>query len=88
MTAAAATDLIQLAQWMAGDFSNRQQAIASPREFAHIHVLFRPLPWSFFGDIGMYSEQVYDYDLWTPYRQGACIDFVCGMAKFLSRILG
>jgi CpeT protein len=70
MTAAAATDLIQLAQWMAGDFSNRQQAIASPREFAHIHVLFRPLPWSFFGDIGMYSEQVYDYDLWTPYRQG------------------
>jgi CpeT protein len=68
---ASAADLIQLAQWMAGDFSNRQQAIDTPREFAHIHVLFRPLPGSFFGDeIGMYSEQVYDYDLWTPYRQG------------------
>jgi CpeT protein len=63
-------DLIQLAQWMAGDFSNRAQAIANPREFAHIHVLFRPLPWDFFGGIGMYSEQVYDYDLWSPYRQG------------------
>jgi CpeT protein len=71
MSASVAADLIQLAQWMAGDFSNRQQAIDSPREFAHIHVLFRPLPGSFFGDeIGMYSEQVYDYDLWTPYRQG------------------
>jgi CpeT protein len=71
MSASAASDLIQLAQWMAGDFSNRQQAIDTPREFAHIHVLFRPLPASFFGGaIGMYSEQVYDYDLWTPYRQG------------------
>ncbi len=71
MSASVASDLIQLAQWMAGDFSNRQQAIDTPREFAHIHVLFRPLPGSFFdGAIGMYSEQVYDYDLWTPYRQG------------------
>jgi CpeT protein len=71
MSASVASDLIQLARWMAGDFSNRQQAIDTPREFAHIHVLFRPLPGSFFGDaIGMYSEQVYDYDLWTPYRQG------------------
>ncbi len=63
-------DRLQLARWMAGDFSNRRQAMDNPREFAHIHVLFRPLPFEFFGGIGMYSEQVYDYDLWTPYRQG------------------
>jgi CpeT protein len=63
-------DLRQLAHWMAGDFSNRKQAIDKPRDFAHIHVFFRPLPFAFFGGIGMYSEQVYDYDLWTPYRQG------------------
>jgi CpeT protein len=63
-------DLIQLARSMSGDFSNRKQAIAHPRDFAHIHVFFRPLPVDFFGGIGMYSEQVYDYDLWTPYRQG------------------
>ena len=31
---------------------------------------FRPLPWEFFSGVGFYSEQVYDYDLWTPYRQG------------------
>lgn len=55
---------------MAGDFSNAQQAFANPRNYAHIHVLFRPLPFDFFSDIGFYSEQVYDYDLWTPYRQG------------------
>lgn len=64
------TDLITLSHWMAGDFSNYEQAAADPRSFAHIHVLFRPLPFDFFSAIGFYSEQVYDYDLWTPYRQG------------------
>jgi CpeT protein len=64
------SDLLTLAQWMAGDFSNRQQAFDNAKLFAHIHVFFRPLPWDFFEGIGFYSEQVYDYDLWSPYRQG------------------
>jgi CpeT protein len=64
------SDLIALARCMAGDFSNRQQAFDRPQEFSHIHVFWRPLPFDFFGGVGMYSEQVYDYDLWTPYRQG------------------
>ena len=63
-------DLITLANWMSGDFSNYQQASASPKDYAHIHVFFRPLPFVFFNGIGLYSEQVYDYDLWSPYRQG------------------
>lgn len=63
-------DLITLAQWMAGDFSNYKQSFAKPQQFAHIHIFFRPLPWDFFNAIGFYSEQVYDHDLWTPYRQG------------------
>jgi CpeT protein len=63
-------DLITLARWMSGDFSNYKQASASPKDYAHIHVFFRPLPFDFFSGIGLYSEQVYDYDLWTPYRQG------------------
>ncbi|MBW4621745.1 MAG: chromophore lyase CpcT/CpeT [Cyanosarcina radialis HA8281-LM2] len=63
-------DLITLATWMAGGFSNYQQAAAEPRMFAHIRVFFRPLPVEFFAGIGFYSEQVYDYDLWNPYRQG------------------
>ncbi|NJN62569.1 MAG: chorismate-binding protein [Coleofasciculaceae cyanobacterium RL_1_1] len=55
---------------MSGEFSNLSQAQEKPREFAHIRVFFRPLPLDFFGCIGLYSEQAYDYDLWTPYRQG------------------
>lgn len=65
-----ANDLITLAHWMAGDFSNYQQAFENSKDYAHIHVFFRPLPFDFFSGIGLYSEQVYDYDLWKPYRQG------------------
>ncbi len=70
MTSVTNTDSIVLCQWMAGDFSNRRQAAAQPQQFAHIHIFFRPLPFDFFNGIGFYSEQVYDHDLWTPYRQG------------------
>jgi CpeT protein len=63
-------DVKTLCQWMAGDFSNRKQSDERPTDFAHIHVFFRPLPFDFFGAIGFYSEQAYDYDLWSPYRQG------------------
>jgi CpeT protein len=66
----ASSDLITLAHWMAGDFSNAQQAHENSKDYAHIHVFFRPLPFDFFNGIGLYSEQVYDYDLWKPYRQG------------------
>jgi CpeT protein len=63
-------NLITLARWMAGDFSNLQQAQENAKDYAHIHVFFRPLSFEFFNGIGLYSEQVYDYDLWKPYRQG------------------
>jgi CpeT protein len=63
-------ELITLSQWMASEFSNMSQSQDQPREFAHIHVFFRPLAFDFFQGLGFYSEQVYDYDLWTPYRQG------------------
>jgi CpeT protein len=64
------SDSLLLAQWMAGDFSNHQQSILEPQHYAHIRIFFRPLPFEFFNAIGFYSEQVYDYDLWSPYRQG------------------
>lgn len=64
------SDLKTLCQWMAGDFSNRKQSDDRPTDFAHIHIFFRPLPFEFFNTIGFYSEQAYDYDLWSPYRQG------------------
>lgn len=62
--------LHSLASCMAGDFSNQKQAFADSKNYAHIRIFFRPLPWNFFSGIGFYSEQVYDYDLWNPYRQG------------------
>jgi CpeT protein len=64
------SDFMTLACWMAGEFSNAQQARENAKDYAHIHVFFRPLPFEFFNGIGLYSEQVYDYDLWLPYRQG------------------
>jgi CpeT protein len=70
MNSVKSNDLITLAQWMAGDFSNSQQSFNNPQKFAHIRIFFRPLPFEFFNAIGFYSEQVYDHDLWTPYRQG------------------
>lgn len=70
MTSIKANDLTTLAQWMAGDFSNYKQSYHNPQQFAHIHIFFRPLPFEFFNTIGFYSEQVYDHDLWSPYRQG------------------
>lgn len=71
MSVTEASDLSVLATWIAGEFENRQQAWSSPTKFAHIRIYFRPLPAGFFGSaIGFYSEQVYDYDLWSPYRQG------------------
>ncbi|NEO30510.1 MAG: chorismate-binding protein [Symploca sp. SIO3C6] len=63
-------DLLNLACWMAGDFSNQKQAFDNSKLYAHIRIFFRPLPFEFFSGIGFYSEQVYDYDLWSPYRQG------------------
>ncbi|BAZ37778.1 CpeT protein [Calothrix sp. NIES-4101] len=63
-------NLTTLARWMAGEFSNYKQSQENPRDYAYIHIFFRPLPFEFFSAIGFYSEQVYDYDLWSPYRQG------------------
>ena len=62
--------MLTFAKVMAGEFSNQKQAFGDPKKYAHIRVTFRPLPWDFFEGIGFYSEQVYNHDLWTPYRQG------------------
>lgn len=62
--------MLTLAHWLAGDFSNQKQAAENPKDYPHIRVFFRPLPGNFFEGIGFYSEQAYDYDLWSPYRQG------------------
>lgn len=58
----------RLAQWVAAEWSNREQAIENPPMWAHIHVSFRPLPWKLFDGYSFYTESAYNYDLSTPYK--------------------
>jgi hypothetical protein len=69
------SDLAILATWMAGEFSNWEQAIANPPLFAHIRVCIRPLPTlvvdRLIGEdrgLWLYSEQAYDFEIHRPYR--------------------
>ncbi|MBD2104630.1 chromophore lyase CpcT/CpeT [Leptolyngbya sp. FACHB-261] len=63
-----ATDVLTLARWLAGDFSNQAQAFENPPFYAHIRVCMRPLPVELLGGIGLFVEQAYDYMLNDPYR--------------------
>ncbi|MBD2188368.1 chromophore lyase CpcT/CpeT [Pseudanabaena mucicola] len=62
-------DVYVLAQWLAGDHSNWEQAIDNPPFFAHIRVGIRALPNPISNDgVWLYLEQAYDYELNHPYR--------------------
>ena len=63
------TDVYTLAQWLAGDHSNWEQAIENPPFFAHIRVGIRALPNPISEDgVWLFLEQAYDYELHHPYR--------------------
>lgn len=62
--------LLKFAKTLAGHYSNRAQSQENPKDFAHINIFFRPLPWDVLKAPGFYSEQSYDHDPWRPYRQG------------------
>jgi hypothetical protein len=68
VTTSLSSQLVTLAQWMAADFSNQEQAFANPPFFAHIRVCMRPLPLDFMGGLSFYLEQAYDFSLNRPYR--------------------
>jgi hypothetical protein len=68
MTMTSMTSLLTLARWMAGDFSNREQAFRDPAFFSQIRVCHRPLPFELLQGIGFYLEQAYDVFLDSPYR--------------------
>ena len=63
-------NLLRFAKTLAGHYSNHEQSQANPKDFAHINIFFRPLPWSVLKAPGFYSEQSSDHDPWRPYRQG------------------
>jgi hypothetical protein len=62
------TDIKTLAQWMAADFSNQEQAFTNPPFFAHIRVCMRPLPQELLTGTSLFLEQAYDFMLNSPYR--------------------
>lgn len=62
------TDIKTLAQWMAADFCNQEQAFENPPFYAHIRVCMRPLPLEFLSGVSLLVEQAYDYMLNEPYR--------------------
>ena len=62
-------ELQRFATTLAGHFSNFEQAQRNPKDFAHINIYFIPLCWKINSLLAFYSEQSYDYNPWTPYRQ-------------------
>lgn len=63
----------RLAKWLSADWSNRSQAIENPTFWAHIHVCFRPLPWSLLSGYSLYCESAYDYNLGLPYKSSVVL---------------
>ena len=63
-------EIENFANILVGCYDNIEQSQQSPKDFARIHIYFRPLPWEIFNGLGFYSEQIYEYAPWEPYRQG------------------
>ena len=61
--------ILEFAKIISGIFSNKEQALKNPKNFAHIQIHIRPLFLSAFNSYAFYSEQRYQHDIWNPYRQ-------------------
>ncbi|TAD81174.1 MAG: chorismate mutase [Oscillatoriales cyanobacterium] len=63
-------ELIALAKYMAGDFDNREQALAEPVWYVHLRFWQRPVPIGLFSEpsIALFAEQANILELDKPYR--------------------
>ncbi len=61
--------LITLAQYLAGEFDNRDQAIDDPAWFVHLKMWQRPVPLFLEDSITIFAEQANVLELERPYRQ-------------------
>ncbi len=59
----------QLAQWLAGEFSNQAQAIAEPAWYVHLRLWQVPIPYEVLGCYALFAEQANVLQLDKPYRQ-------------------
>lgn len=58
-----------LAQWLAGEFENRAQALDQPAWFVHLTLWHRPLPRLIQGHLALFAEQANVLQRDHPYRQ-------------------
>lgn len=63
-------ELTALAQYMAGEFDNREQALADPTWYVHLRLWQRPLPVALLEEpsITLFAEQASILQLDKPYR--------------------
>ena len=61
--------ILEFAKIISGIYSNKDQALKNPKNFAHIQIHIRPLFFKAFKCYAFYSEQRYQHDIWNPYRQ-------------------
>lgn len=60
--------LLALAEYMAGEFDNREQAIAEPAWYVHLRLWQRPVPLFTEDSITFFAEQANIVNLDQPYR--------------------
>ncbi|MGF1512679.1 MAG: chromophore lyase CpcT/CpeT [Elainellaceae cyanobacterium] len=58
-----------LAQWLAGEFINKDQALEQPSWFVHLRLWHRPLPQRLRGNLAIFAEQANVLKLEQAYRQ-------------------
>lgn len=61
-------ELIALAQYLAGEFDNREQAIAEPAWYVHLRLWQRPVPLFTEDSLTFFAEQANIVNLEQPYR--------------------
>ena len=61
--------ILEFAKVISGIFTNKEQALDNPKNFAHIQIHIRPLFFKTYKCYAFYSEQRYQHDIWNPYRQ-------------------
>ena len=48
---------LKLAQWLAGEFENKNQAMSEPTWFVNLKLWNRPLPFLIDGNYALFAEQ-------------------------------
>ena len=61
--------IIRFAKTICGQYSNYLQAYSDSKNFAHINIFIRPLPFNIMNSPALYTEQSYSYNKWSPYKQ-------------------